>query len=572
MQTESTLSTLKERGLFFSLWGIIVFTSLMMPFFQENDLPFLLNDGRYIEARGLPTEDPFTMHDGMKFVMQQWLTTVIFWKVYTWFGIEGLYALGALTGMATLYGFYRLCLMVSKQNVGFSLIMLLVFGGFMNLIFFRIRPQSFSALLLMFAVLALEKYYRTQNKKYLLAMPVLSVALINLHGAIWPLIIVVMLPYIAASLRLPTVAGYFELGDRACLVPLLVTAAVVVAAAFVNPYGWEAIVYGANSYGSEALKNGVKELQPLTVRLEIGKIFFPLFLLIVAILAKRKTKLTYALFSLGFMYMSLDSIRNMIFFILFGLLPLAEYFADREIFSQEGAKAVSSVTRRQIMLLLVSVALLAGSVGSAVSDIAADFSENMIPFKEFVLILAIFSAAFAVYFGCRWQIMKFSLEGGERKKIIGFGFAMFLILSVAASIIGAKVPQKNYYISAEPGLRYIVEHDPRPGLSLWINANLGSYAGFYGFKPYMDTRMELFFKKNNGQFDYFEEMQELEAGLIHYRDFLAKYDFDYILTKEGDLLDTYLPHDGDYEVIYEYESETDPKTKERYHLFRLKAK
>ena len=44
----------------------------------DNDIWFLLTHGRYVMEHGFPMIEPFTIHEGFKFVMQQWLSAAIF--------------------------------------------------------------------------------------------------------------------------------------------------------------------------------------------------------------------------------------------------------------------------------------------------------------------------------------------------------------------------------------------------------------------------------------------------------------------------------------------------------------
>ena len=45
----------------------------------DNDIWFLLNNGRYVINSGIPVVDPFTIHEGLKYVMQQWGTSLFFY-------------------------------------------------------------------------------------------------------------------------------------------------------------------------------------------------------------------------------------------------------------------------------------------------------------------------------------------------------------------------------------------------------------------------------------------------------------------------------------------------------------
>lgn len=55
-----------------------------------NDTWFLLNHGRYILNNGFPSIEPFTIHNNFSFIMQQWLSSVIFYLSYSILGKYGL--------------------------------------------------------------------------------------------------------------------------------------------------------------------------------------------------------------------------------------------------------------------------------------------------------------------------------------------------------------------------------------------------------------------------------------------------------------------------------------------------
>ena len=89
--------------------------------------------------------------------------------------------------------------------------------------------------------------------------------------------------------------------------------------------------------------------------------------------------------------------------------------------------------------------------------------------------------------------------------------------------------------------------------TIWVNYNHGGYAEFRGLRPYIDPRAEVFLKANNHQKDILQEYYDLATATISYREFLSRYNFDYIVTTKTDLLYTYLKEDPDYELILEYE-------------------
>jgi hypothetical protein len=84
--------------------------------------------------------------------------------------------------------------------------------------------------------------------------------------------------------------------------------------------------------------------------------------------------------------------------------------------------------------------------------------------------------------------------------------------------------------------------------------NDGGYVEFRGYKPYLDPRGEVFLKKNNGKEDVLYEYIDMKNGKVKVEDFLAKYDFDYLLVRKN--VDPFYDLDSEeYETIFEDEKE-----------------
>ena len=74
----------------------------------NNDVWFLLNSGRYVETYGIPHVEPFTVHENLHFVMQQWLFALMLWKIYAAWGLSGLIVFQWAAGAVLLYVFFKL--------------------------------------------------------------------------------------------------------------------------------------------------------------------------------------------------------------------------------------------------------------------------------------------------------------------------------------------------------------------------------------------------------------------------------------------------------------------------------
>lgn len=74
MNSAKILQRERKTLFFLSMFIGLLFISRSL----DNDIWFLLSHGRYVVQYGWPTTDPLSMHEGLDFVMQQWLSAVIF--------------------------------------------------------------------------------------------------------------------------------------------------------------------------------------------------------------------------------------------------------------------------------------------------------------------------------------------------------------------------------------------------------------------------------------------------------------------------------------------------------------
>jgi len=145
-----------------------------------------------------------------------------------------------------------------------------------------------------------------------------------------------------------------------------------------------------------------------------------------------------------------------------------------------------------------------------------------------------------------WGSRKIHLMVGSWAGIL----AVCLILVVAIDRVPKMLDGPNEtIIAAIDAIDKEVGEDDKKDLKVYAYFDDGGYVEYRGYKSYIDPRMEVFLKSNNGKEDIFKEWYELENGEIKEADFLAKYDFDYLLVEEGkELYD--LENEG-YEMIFE---------------------
>lgn len=455
----------------------------------DNDIWFLLTSGRYVLQNGIPTIEPFTLHQGFNFLMQQWLSASIFWSIYSKLGAAGVLALLFLVYVAIVFVVFQLTKLISDNNIAAMFFATLLTAAALKPLMFT-RPMIFTMLILLCELYAVERFIRSGKAAWLIPLPILSILQINLHAAMWPMQFIILLPYMIDSFRFKLLFLEGQGFAKRYFFPAI---GLMFAAGFLNPYGWSAMTYVFRSYGFAEI-NMVMEMQAADINNGSGMFIFGVFFLLLAIYMlkkERKTRLRYALLPLGTAVLALSSARSFALFAACGIFPLAYFLKDVTI--PEGKIKSQQNVLRLRMVLLALVVLVVG--------------------------------------GLTLQRVVKAVQAGDAPAV-------------------------------SQAMNYLIEHEEKDGMVLYTGYNDGGYAEYMGYKPYIDPRAEVFVMKNNKKADVMKEYHDLQYGELYYKDVLDRYAFTHLLISEGDILITYLPHDKDYEKIYEDDN---------YQIYRLKS-
>lgn len=331
---------------------ILITPCFFMSLKLDNDAYWLIQAGRNLIKNGIPHIDPLSLHEGLHYVMQQWLTAGIFALMYDSIGAIGIFLFVMTIFILIVLVLFQLCMVISNQNMFVSYIVT-TFDVIILFLYMSTRPYPISMLLFLLEIFVLEKYLRKFDRRWLIAIPLLSLILINFHGAIWPFFFIIMMPYIIDSFRFKF--GIIQ-GEGYPRRDFLFAFGVAFFAGFINPYGWELMTYLFRSYGNAEISSYVSEMLPPNFQRAIGIYVFAILLLIVMILLNRKPprlKLRYGLLLLGTVFMSLSSVRNLSLFAICGLPMLA--FTLRELYP---SFATTKNIRPQLQKILLSMLVI----------------------------------------------------------------------------------------------------------------------------------------------------------------------------------------------------------------------
>ena len=135
-----------------------------------------------------------------------------------------------------------------------------------------------------------------------------------------------------------------------------------------------------------------------------------------------------------------------------------------------------------------------------------------------------------------------------RKILIGI-IIILISFAVYSSVNISGVSDQDYN-SINDTIEFILINEDISNVKLYTGYNDGGLAEFKGIPSYLDTRAEVFVKKNNKKDDVLKEYFQLQTGTIYYKDVLNKYNFTHLIVTEDDILNTYLKHDDDYGILY----------------------
>lgn len=539
MNSAKILQRERKTLFFLSMFIGLLFISRSL----DNDIWFLLSHGRYVVQYGWPTTDPLSMHKGLDFVMQQWLSAVIFWESYIIGGEAGPIAVVYIVSTAIICAYYRLLRLVAQGNRSIAIAVTALVMVFVCRLFMVTRPQIFSLLIFILTVYLLEKSTKSITWQRYLAFFLLSVLLINLHAAMWPLMAILVIPYLMEQIVQLDKKNWFlhqiETSWRAYTLLLCL----ILAAGFLNPYGFDAMTYTMHSYGVDTINTLVSEMHPITFNNIFGKIGFVLLGLSILMYSKAKFPVRWILLSLGTAILMLSAVRSSDLFLLFGLMPVAYFFRYWQGVATH--KTDNITINKRFCIIMMILILITCSYNLYHSKDAILQSLEHIPLLIKTVIFSL--TALLIFIEGRY--------GGFKRitsipiRLLSLATVVFTVL-ILTSLLGLFQLPKPL---CQQAIDTILADNDLKTQTIWVNYNHGGYAEFRGLRPYIDPRAEVFLKANNHQKDILQEYYDLATAIISYREFLSRYNFDYIVTTKTDLLYTYLKEDPDYELILEYE-------------------
>ena len=179
--------------------AIVIFCMSLCPITLQNDTYYTIKIGEHIvNTKTVDMQDSFSWHENMPYTYPHWAYDVIIYLIYNAFGLMGIFISTII--LACVLGvlmYFTNCKISKNKPISF-----LITIGAMYLMkdYIAARAQLVTFILLELTILLIEKFLETKKVRYPIGIVLISIAIANLHCAVWPFFFVIFLPYIAEYL------------------------------------------------------------------------------------------------------------------------------------------------------------------------------------------------------------------------------------------------------------------------------------------------------------------------------------------------------------------------------------
>ena len=363
---------LPTRRLFALLLIVALFTMSVREV-TDPDVWWHLRTGQFIlETRTIPHSDIFSSTvTGSEWVTHEWLSEVIIYAVYSWFGIFGLMIF--FSALVTCIFWVAFLTSPGRPYIaGFAVLL----GALATAPVWGVRPQIFTLLLTSITLLILRRYIRDNHRRSLYLLVPLMLIWVNLHSGF--ALGLVLIAVAALGLVIDEILNgesRSRVGNR--ILPLVLVLSACFLAVLINPNGARMYTYPFQTLSSRAMQAYIQKWFSPDFHLIEWQPFAAVLLATFSAMALSRQRVRFGdvLMLLVLGYAGLRSARNVPIFALAAIPLLAEHtlgFLQRQSWGQRltppqpRTSMLSGVTNAGLLLVIL---ILSGiRVGSVIGN------------------------------------------------------------------------------------------------------------------------------------------------------------------------------------------------------------
>ena len=458
---------------------------------MQNDTFFTIATGEHILQEGYDNVDHLTWHENLGFYKLRWAFDVAIAFIYNTFGFAGIYAFVVIIASLTGLSLFNI-LLKQKNNIVLSFIATVISMLLMTSNWsFTARGQIISYLLLLLEIYFIEKLISTKQKRYYIIFLVISALIVNFHASVWYMTIILVLPYLAEAIM-------------------------------------HKIMKNKNLEKSKII------LEPISIKM-----------LIIAILCLVLGSFISPIGTYTYTYM---------FKVIGGI-------SSTFISELQQTDIISSIGMI-LGLIVIDILMLATKSKMKLSDVLLFFG------LYFMAILARRNQAFLYLIGTITVVRLITnfFETYDTENILEkvnniFSKNWVLGCTTIVIVIGLSsnmvtrirekyVNERKYPVEA---VNFIKENLDYKNLRIYNSFNYGSYLELSGIPAFVDSRSEIFTEEFNNV-TILKDWLETSRGNVNYNDTFAKYEIDYAIVEDKEIINTYISVDENYEKVFDDET------------------
>lgn len=313
---------------------IYIIFNLLLAFFcfsivvktLPNDTFSTIRIGDYTLKNGINFAEQFNMDSSLIYHNARWLYTIIIALFYNHLDFFGIYLFTIINSIVLGLVMFN-SILKRTSNLLLSFLVTLISIEFVCGAIVA-RAQTVSYVLLFLEVVFLEKLLKDNNKKYIIGLIIISVLIANIHTSIWPMTLILFLPYFAEYIIHKIFKNSKVLYSESDNIKLLsITFIIIALTGLLTPLGLLPYTYMPKTLtGISSLF--ILELQHATITRNfilviLGVIYFYIFVIV-----RKKIKISDIFMALGLLFMAIMATRNIPLFIIIGSLCISRLIQE----------------------------------------------------------------------------------------------------------------------------------------------------------------------------------------------------------------------------------------------------
>ena len=534
-----------------AITAILLFSAAICPVTFQNDTFYTIKIGEHIINTGsIDMQDQFSWHENLPYTYPHWAYDIIIYLIYNLGGFLGIF-------ISTIIFSCILGVLIYITNCkisGNKLISFIITIGAMYLLqpYITARAQLVTFVLLELEVLFIEKFLENKKKRYAIGLIIISIAIANLHCAVWPFFFVLFLPYVVefivfkiidAGLIYKVRKKYYECKMKT----------------------FEVLAKKNDKYANK-INSIVKKLEELETRQ-------------VKIITNREKsrKSPYKI-----RFYTNDAVKWLIVIMIIcaftGLLTPLGDTPYTYLYKTMIGNTTQSISEHLPLTLIENKEML---VVLAVLVAMLIFTDIKIRLKDLFMLAGLALLMFMtrrqesmfVIFGSAIVskiitdlITKYDINGlreAEKISVSNLGIVAIMLIAILISIIEVRPKLDDEFVNTSSypvdAAEFIKNNLDLRSIRLFNEYNYGSYLLFEGIPVFIDSRADLYAPEFNGEKneegeydgrDIFSDYIKTSNIARYYENTFEDYDITHVILSKNSKLNMLISRDSNYEQLY----------------------